>query len=153
MTESYGRGQPGDPQQATFDQHGQAQHSHRANDPGTPAYGSSFSVPSPRAPETFSDSKGFFAALFDVNFTSFVTPKVVKALYILAMIGAALSGIGLALILMAFNVVIGVLVLIIWTPLSFVISIGLTRIVLEFFVVNFRIAEDLRAVRERSGLQ
>jgi hypothetical protein len=69
------------------------------------------------------------------------------------MIGAALSGIGLALILMAFNVTIGVLVLVIWIPLSFVISIGLTRIVLEFFVVNFRIAEDLRAVRERSGLR
>jgi hypothetical protein len=153
MTESYGRGQSGDPQQATFDQHDQAQHGHRANDPGTPAYGSSFSVPPPRAPETFSYSKGFLGALFDINFTSFVTPKVVKVLYTLAMIGAALSGIGLALILMALNVAVGVLVLLIWTPLSFVISIGLTRIMLEFFVVNFRIAEDLRAIRERSGLR
>ena len=33
-----------------------------------------------------SDSKGFLAALFDFGFTTFVTPKIVKVLYVLIMI-------------------------------------------------------------------
>jgi hypothetical protein len=34
-----------------------------------------------------------------------------------------------------------------------VIIMALTRVALEYFVVNFRLAEDIRAIRERTGLR
>jgi len=37
------------------------------------------------------DTKGFLGALFDFGFTSFVTPKVVKVLYVLIVIGTVVS--------------------------------------------------------------
>jgi hypothetical protein len=64
------------------------------------------------------DSKGFFASLFDVGFTSFVTPKVIKVLFVFA-------------------------------PLCTLIVLALWQITLEFFMVIFRISDDIRTVRER----
>jgi hypothetical protein len=149
----YAGGQPGDAEQAVYDQHDQVQYDTRPNEPPHSVLGErGFSIPYPRQPEQFSDTKGFFSALFDLGFTSFVTPKVVKVLYILTMIGAALSGLGFALFLIAFNRPLGILALFIWTPLTFVIIMALTRVALEYFVVNFRLAEDIRAIRERTGL-
>jgi hypothetical protein len=45
--------------------------------------------------------------------------------------------------------VFGLIVLIILGPLFGIIVLAFWRLVLESFVVVFRIAEDLRAVRER----
>jgi hypothetical protein len=155
MTEQpYGGGQPSDSDQTAYRQHDQVQYDTRPNESPHSVLGEGgFSIPYPRQPEQFSDKKGFFSALFDFGFTSFVTPKVVKVLYILTMIGAALSGLGFALFLIALNRPLGILALFIWTPLTFVIIMALTRVALEYFVVNFRLAEDIRAIRERTGLR
>ena len=45
----------------------------------------------------------------------------------------------------------GFLTLIIGDPLFIVIVMAFWRLVLESFVVRFRIAEDVRALRERGG--
>jgi Domain of unknown function (DUF4282) len=97
-------------------------------------------------------SKGFLSALFDFGFTSFVTPKVIKLLYVLIMIGTVASA--LVFTFMAFKVstVFGLLTLIIGDPLFILIVMAIYRIILEFFVVVFRVAEDVRALRERGGL-
>jgi Domain of unknown function (DUF4282) len=42
-------------------------------------------------PDDVADSKGFLRALFDFGFQSFVTPKVVKVLYVLIMTGTVVS--------------------------------------------------------------
>lgn len=96
-------------------------------------------------------SKGFIGSLFDFGFNSFVTPTVVKVLYVLIMIVLGLTGLGFAVGAFALNKVLGIFVLIVVAPLMFLIFLALYRIMLEFFIVIFRIAEDLRAIRDRSG--
>jgi hypothetical protein len=105
-----------------------------------------------RAPGEATGSKGFLGALFDFGFTSFVTPKVIKVLYVLIMIGTVASA--LVFTVMAFKVstVFGLLTLIIGDPLFILIVMAIYRIILEFFVVVFRVAEDVRALRERGEL-
>jgi Domain of unknown function (DUF4282) len=104
------------------------------------------------APGEATVSKGFLSALFDFGFTSFVTPKVIKVLYVLIMIGTVASA--LVFTFMAFKVstVFGLLTLIIGDPLFILMVMAIYRIILEFFVVVFRVAEDVRALRERGGL-
>ena len=45
----------------------------------------------------------------------------------------------------------GLLTLVIGDPLFIIIVMAFWRLVLESFVVRFRIAEDVRALRERGG--
>jgi hypothetical protein len=49
------------------------------------------------------------------------------------------------------NAVLGLLTLIIGDPLFIIIVMAFWRLVLESFVVVFRIAEDVRALRERGS--
>jgi hypothetical protein len=50
------------------------------------------------------------------------------------------------------NATFGLLVLVIGDPLYIIIVLALWRLVLEFFIVLFRIAEDIHALRERGEL-
>jgi hypothetical protein len=99
------------------------------------------------------EPKGFLGALFDFSFTSFVTPKVVKVLYILIVVVVGLSAVGFALSVLAANVGLGLIVLLIGAPLYFLVVTALYRITLEFFMVIFRMAQDIRAIRERGDLR
>jgi Domain of unknown function (DUF4282) len=99
------------------------------------------------------EPKGFLGALFDFSFTSFVTPKVVKVLYVLIVVVVGLSALGFALSVLATNVGLGLIVLLIGAPLYFLVVTALYRITLEFFMVVFRMAQDIRAIRERGDLR
>lgn len=99
------------------------------------------------------EPKGFLSALFDFSFTSFVTPKVVKVLYILIVVVVGLSALGFALSVLATNVGLGLIVLLVGAPLYFLVVTALYRITLEFFMVIFRMAQDIRAIRERGDLR
>lgn len=96
---------------------------------------------------------GFLGALFDFSFTSFVTPKVVKVLYVLIVVVVGLSALGFALSVLATNVGLGLIVLLIGAPLYFLVVTALYRITLEFFMVVFRMAQDIRAIRERGDFR
>jgi hypothetical protein len=97
-------------------------------------------------------SKGFFASLFDVSFESFVTPTIIKVVYILAMIGVGLTTLFLALDGFRYLGVYGFFVLLIVCPLYFFFSLLLTRIYMELIMVIFRLAGDVRVIRDRGGL-
>ena len=99
------------------------------------------------------EPKGFLGALFDFSFTSFVTPKVVKVLYILIVVVVGLSAVGFALSVLATNVGLGLIVLLIGAPLYFLVVTALYRITLEFFMVIYRMAQDIRAIRERGDFR
>jgi Domain of unknown function (DUF4282) len=112
--------------------------------------------PPPSAPprqQSATATKGFLSALFDFGFTSFVTPKVVKVLYPLIMIFAALGALGFVAAAFSANTVFGILALFILAPLFFLVTTAIYRILLEFFIVIFRVAEDIRALRERGDLR
>lgn len=99
------------------------------------------------------EPKGFLGALFDFSFTSFVTPKVVKVLYVLIVVVVGLSALGFALSVLATSVGLGLIVLLVGAPLYFLVVTALYRITLEFFMVVFRMAQDIRAIRERGDFR
>jgi hypothetical protein len=113
--------------------------------PGMPGY--------PAATQEASSAQGFVASLFDFGFNSFVTPKVVKVVYVLIMVVLGLFGLACTGIAFVFKPILGIFVLIIVAPLFFFVYLALWRIALEIFVVVFRIADDLRAIRDRGGLR
>ena len=97
------------------------------------------------------DTKGFLGALFDFSFTSFVTTRIIKVLYVLIMILAVITALVYTIVAFRISGTFGFLTLVIGDPLFIIIVMGFWRLVLESFVVRFRIAEDVRALRERGG--
>ena len=104
-------------------------------------------------PGRTADARGFLGALFDFGFTSFVTPKVIKVLYMLIVIGTVLSALVFTIMMFQASVAFGVLTLLVGDPLFILIVLAIYRIILEFFAVTFRVAEDIRALRERGDLR
>ena len=98
------------------------------------------------------DTRGFLGALFDFGFTSFVTPKMIKVLYVLIVIGTVVSALVFTIVAFKASTVFGFLMLVFGDPLFILIVLAIYRIILEFFVVTFRVAEDIRALRERGDL-
>jgi hypothetical protein len=98
--------------------------------------------------------KGFLGSLFDFSFTSLVTPKIVKVLYILFTVWTAL--IGLSILIIGFKtggVVGGLFTLIVVEPIFVLLTLGIYRVVLELFIVVFRIHDELKNIRENTGSQ
>lgn len=98
------------------------------------------------------DERNFFAALFDFTFTSFITTKIIKVLYVLVMIMIGLSALLFTFDAFKLNATFGLLTLVIGDPLFIIVVLALWRLYLEFYIVVFRIAEDIRALRERSAI-
>ena len=100
-------------------------------------------------PSEAADPRGFLSALFDFGFASFVTPKVIKMLYMLIVIGTVVSALVFTIIVFRASVTFGILTLFFGDPLFILITLAIYRIILEFFAVTFRVAEDVRVMRER----
>lgn len=133
--------------QAGADYQGQGAAGYQGQTTSYPAQGG---YPRPSSSQ-LSDSKGFLASLFDFGFTSFVTPKIVKVLYVLIMIGLGLGALVIIFSLFGHSLIAGIIGLLIVAPLYFVVFLAFYRIIMELFVVIFRISDDLRAIRERGG--
>lgn len=105
-----------------------------------------------QAPKPSGGQPGFVSSLFDFGFTSFVTPKIIKALYAVVAAWTILWAIILLFIGHTQWGLTGLLVmLVIVDPLLILLSLGLLRVALEFFMITFRMQEDLKAIREQSG--
>ena len=70
-------------------------------------------------------------------------------LYLLIVIGTVVSALVVTIVAFKASVVFGILMLVFGDPLFILIVLAIYRIILEFFVVTFRVAEDVRALRER----
>jgi hypothetical protein len=96
------------------------------------------------------DAKGFIGSLFDVSFSSFVTPKVIRVLYLLIIVFTVLSALVYTILAFRDNAGLGFVTLFVLAPLFTLIVLAAWRIFLEFFMVIFRIADDVRDMRRRS---
>jgi uncharacterized membrane protein len=101
--------------------------------------------------KTAGASKGFVSSLFDFSFSSFVTPKIIKALYVLVTIWTVIW----ALIFLRLGFKYGggaggFFTLIVVVPVFGLLTLGAFRMLLEFFMVVHRIHDELKAIRERS---
>lgn len=109
---------------------------------GQGGYGELPGVPSQR---------GFLASLFDFGFNSFVTPTIIKVLYMLGVVVIGLAALGWVITDFGVNVVFGLVTLVIIAPIVSVLMIAFLRIALEFYMVIFRMAGDIREIRQRGG--
>jgi hypothetical protein len=119
------------------------------------AYGRPMSagLPGPQLQEDPLNSKGYLASLFDFGFNYFVTPKIVKAVYVLITIILTLWALAFAIFAFRVNAIIGIVALFIVCPIFFVIYLSLWRMFFELVMVIFRIAGDIRSIRARGELQ
>jgi hypothetical protein len=98
-------------------------------------------------------SKGFVASLFDFSFSSFVTPKLIRALYVLATIWTAVMTIAYCSLCLHFgDGGTMIIFLIISAPILFLLGIGSIRVALEVFMVLHRLNENIQAIRDRSDM-
>jgi hypothetical protein len=97
-----------------------------------------------------SGEKGFLGSLFDFSFNSFVTPKIIKILYILFTIWTVIWA--LVILRLGFKyggVAAGIFVLLVVEPIFILLTLGVYRVILEAFMVVFRIYEETKKIRER----
>ena len=108
--------------------------------------------------------KGFFASLFDVSFSSFVTTKLIKVLYVISLVLIAIGYVGIAVAIfnsggeeLTFNDTtgeleetgggntgLGVLWLLVIGPLYVFVYVLISRVFYELVIVLFRIMENTR---------
>lgn len=87
------------------------------------------------------DSKGFFQSLFDLSFSSLVTPKVIKFIYVLTLIGIGLLALLFTIGAFAKSSGYGAVTLLIIAPIMSLFYIVYARVFLEFFIAIFRLAD------------
>ena len=85
--------------------------------------------------------KGFFASLFDVSFSSLITTKVIKVLYVLSMVLIGLMALVIVASAFTQSVGAGVFTLLILAPLAALLYLIYVRVILEVIICVFRIME------------
>lgn len=86
---------------------------------------------------------GLIGALFDMSFRSFVTPRVIQLVFVLQMIILAIALLGMVASAFTQGAGMGLLLLLL-SPVLFLIGVLAARIYLELVIVLFRIYETLR---------
>ena len=113
-----------------------------------PPYGPGATMaPPPGGPS--GQASGFFGALFDFSFTSFVTPKIIKVLYILVTVFVGLSYLLYTAIAFGRDPLLGFAFLVVGAVFG-IAYLALSRVTLEFFMLVFRMSDDIRAMKDRS---
>lgn len=134
--------QPQYPQQAQYPAQAQpyAQQPHQAYAAPAAAY----AVP------TADEAKGFIGALFDLTFTTFITTKLVRVLYIIAIILAALYALTAIGYGFTFGGATGAIGALIVSPLVFFAVVIGARVYMELVIVIFRAAEHLGEIAKNT---
>ncbi|WP_404290031.1 DUF4282 domain-containing protein [Glutamicibacter arilaitensis] len=90
-------------------------------------------------------------ALFDFGFHKFVTPSIIKIIYVLIMIMLAVGYIAFTVMAFASDVMFGILVLLILGPLFTLIYLALARASLESLIAQIRTAENTSELVRLAG--
>tara|TARA_Y100000385_G_C12807077_1_gene514430 strand:- start:129 stop:458 length:330 start_codon:yes stop_codon:yes gene_type:complete len=90
-----------------------------------------------------SSTKGFFGRLFDLSFTEFVTPSIIKLIFIVGIILAALMSL---FVFASFARQGGGYLAagIVFAPLVFFVYVLFARVLSEVYLILFRIEENTR---------
>jgi hypothetical protein len=110
--------------------------------PSSPPAGSGMPAAQP-VPGADSGEGSFFSRLFDMSFSRFVTPSLIKILFILAIIGISLFAVFM-LIAGAASAGDGGIFLVILAPIYWLLGVIYARVLLELAIVFFRIEINTR---------
>ncbi len=94
--------------------------------------------------------RNFLSGLLDLSFTEFITLKIIKWLYLMAILGVALLGLFVVLAGFAQGLLMGLGSLIV-VALFGLVAITVIRVWLEAAVVFFRIADNTTEITEQSA--
>jgi len=86
--------------------------------------------------------KGFFGSLFDFSFEHFVTPMLVKVVYIVAIVGLGLGWVIWLLASFSQSAGLGIAVLLLG-PILIFLYLCLIRMTLEFYLAVTRMSQDI----------
>jgi hypothetical protein len=114
---------------------------------GQPPYGPSGPPQDPNGwsqptPTGTPKSKGFFGALFDFSFNHFVTPIIVKIVYVLVLIALLIGWLIAVISGFTQNAGIGLLFLIVGA-VGVIVYLALIRMTLELYLSIVRMSEDI----------
>ena len=96
--------------------------------------------------------KGFFGSLFDFSFSEFITPRIIKLLFVLAIIISAIF----AIMMFVAGISEGggtAFLSLIGAPLLFLLYVIMARVWLEVIMIMFRIADNTDKLAERGDTQ
>lgn len=89
-----------------------------------------------------SGGKGFFGALFDFRFEHFITPIIVKVVYVLALAALLLGWLFFLVAAFSQSAAGGVAVLLLG-PVVLILYLAFIRMTLEFYLAIVRMSEDI----------
>ncbi len=89
------------------------------------------------------DGKGLFAALFDFSFKSFVTPKIIKVVYVVLTAVIGLGILGFIISALTTGEPLAIIGALIFAPLVGLIYLALARMTLELYYAVVRLSEDV----------
>lgn len=118
---------------------------------GGPGGGAPMNHPPSGMPST-EEAKGFVRSLYDFQFDHFVTPKVLRVLYAVAVILLSLGAVIFLIASLATGDPGAIIFALIVVPIGYLIYLALTRMYFELVSALFRIADDLRAIRRSKGI-
>lgn len=92
---------------------------------------------------------GFLSSLFDLSFTNFITPKLIKVLFVISIVLAGLGA--LAVVGSAFmsSAIAGIFALLIVAPILFLFYVIYARVMMEVLIVIFRGSEHLAEIAKQ----
>lgn len=97
------------------------------------------------------EAKGLLKSLFDFQFTSLISTKIIRFVYallvVLYSIGAVILFVAALVGGGAFGIVMAFLVI----PLGYLVYLTLIRIWMEVLIVVFRMGDDVHAIRLGAG--
>jgi Domain of unknown function (DUF4282) len=86
--------------------------------------------------------RGLLASLLDVTFTSLVGTKLVRMLYVLAMIWIGLAALSYIVLAFRLSSAFGLVMLLVIAPFSSLLALGFTRVLLELCVSIFQVTAN-----------
>ena len=85
--------------------------------------------------------RSFLSSLFDISFTSFVTTRIIKVVYVITLVLIGLTALVFVVASFAQSVAGGLFVLLIVAPLLSLLYVIYARVLLELVMAIFRIME------------
>ncbi len=98
------------------------------------------------------EAKGLLKSLFDFQFTSLITVKIIRFVYALIVVLYSIGALFVFIASLSRGGAGGILTAFILVPLGYLLYLILTRIWMEILIVVFRMGDDVRAIRERGDL-
>ncbi|WP_299053572.1 DUF4282 domain-containing protein [uncultured Nocardioides sp.] len=130
------------PQQASYDQ-GYAQPYQQGYERSAGQAGP-WSTSSSGGGAAAAEAKGLVGALLDFSFSTFVTGRIVKVVYVLAIVGLALGLLGWLASAIATGSPLFIVFALVAGPIGFVVYLCFVRMTLELFLAITRMSEDIR---------